>query len=29
MGTCYDFVIGVSGGGGTPPYYALAYIMKL
>jgi hypothetical protein len=28
-GPCYDFVLGVSGGGGTPPYYALAYIMKL
>jgi hypothetical protein len=27
-GPCYDFVLGVSGGGGIPPYYALAYIMK-
>jgi hypothetical protein len=26
---CITYVASVSGGGGTPPYYALAYIMKL
>lgn len=26
---CASIVTGVSGGGGTPPYYGLAYIMKL
>ena len=27
--TCYSVVSSVSGGAGVPPYYALAYIMKL